>query len=120
MKPFFSESDCDTWAKDGPRISLAKANRLIQERAKVVFGRVDGNHGFFDKIRYHFAVAAGSTIDGGSTHQALLICVEEIEKDSAESLLRDYLIQYEQFLKCGKSISVAPWVTRAKRLLEGK
>lgn len=105
MVKFFSESDCDSWAKDGePRISIKKANRLIQERSKVVYGV--GNS-WVNKLH-----------DSIDTHQALLICVEEIEKDSAEKVLVD-LIEVMSEATCWSE----PFETlknRAKRLLEGK
>lgn len=96
-KPFFSESDCDSWAKDGhPRISITKANCLIQERAKVVYGRVDGNFGWLDICME------------SSTHQALLICGEEIEKDSEIKILKDLI---------NVTHPIADVINRAKRLL---
>lgn len=101
MTPFFSESDYDSEKDHEPRISLRKANRLIQERAKVVTG-----------------IGASWSLDKhyNDTHQALLICVEEIEKDSAESLLREMIEHCEKFQR----LEFLTWVDRAKRLLGGE
>lgn len=110
MKPFFNESDCDTWAKDGePRISLRKANRLIQERRHIVYGWIDG-----DGFRDFSQLKTLESYRGGATHQALLICVEEIEKDSAEKILKELIdcSLWEGPIKKLKD--------RAKRLLGGE
>lgn len=59
--------------------------------------------------------------DDAATHTARLIGIKLIEKDTAESLLRDYLVEYEKFMRGeGDSISVKPWVKRVRKLLEGK
>lgn len=107
---FFSKSDCDLppnikfedqscyakWFPGEKYISLNKANRLIQERAKVVFA-VPGDR---------WGESYDPTYD---THQALLICVEEIFKDSAEKILKTLMEEYPSHHLCD----------RAKRLLGG-
>jgi hypothetical protein len=123
-KPFFTEADCDVRenvyhaayhaSTQQSGISVHKANALIRERAKVVYGRVDGDHGWFDSSRGHFAVDADSLVDEGlSTHTALLICVEEIETDSAEQVLKD-------LSRVCDTKELNDLVGRAKRLLEKK
>lgn len=86
---FFKESDADLDVKNVSAeflrtalptkyISPDKANRLIKERGKVVYGRGREEHAWtdeqanFDKVK------------------ALLINIEPIETDSAEKILKDF------------------------------
>lgn len=126
-KPFFSESDCDLppnikfedqscyakWFPGEKYLSLKKANRLIQERAKVVYGVYVSSENGGDEM--HMSDKPNPDFDD---YQALLICVEEIAKDSAEKVLVD-LIKVMSEATCWSE----PFETlknRAKRLLEGK
>lgn len=121
MKPFFNESDCDVlgnkWVeKDNsntiqigcPGISLEKANRLIQERAKVVYG--------FGTESDPSLFGYDSELISNDTHQALLICVEEIAKDSAEKFVSDFAYELETKVP----FYFQKWADRAERLLKGK
>lgn len=80
-KEFFSESDCDmanvNCLINGPNpvhgISLAKANALIRERSRVVYGT--------DSVTHKGTMLWGeSHYKQDDTHQALLINVEKIEQ----------------------------------------
>jgi hypothetical protein len=119
---FFTEADCDcvkatvyypgTRMEGGTRvsaISLDKANHLIQERGKVVYGlSADGD---WMNEAHH---------DSSDTHCALLINVEPIERpDTAELLLRDLIVK----LDCGIGITDYEYANikdRARKFLEGK
>lgn len=86
---FFTEADCDmrdcaAHVMNTPptSISLAKANRLLEERGKVVYGHVK------DGVPNYWGPHENNTFE--DTHAALLICVEEIEKDTAESILKAF------------------------------
>ncbi len=103
MKPFFTEADCDSLDNGAPCLSIDEANQLLEERGKVVFGQWDriADHWHFndEKIDYH-------------THKALIICIEPIEQDSAEKILREIL---------GGTKSAEEWCNwteRAKAILE--
>lgn len=85
MKDFFTEADSGvgTVGSSGDSyISIRKANALIRERSRVVYG-----------WKHTKGMTFGEWLDSDSdTHQALIICIEPIEKpDSAESLLGELL-----------------------------
>ncbi len=53
------------------------------------------------------------------THTALLINIKPIARDTAEGLLREYLAEYDKFIRGEhEAIPVTPWVERVKRLLK--
>lgn len=122
MKPFFSESDCDRISYEYsnivhkqqaeriqvPCFSLDTANRLISERAKVVSCRYN-DLGLIQALQSSNGVPFIY-----DTHQALLICVEEIEKDSAEKFVSDFAHE----LETNVPFFFQKWADRAKRLLE--
>lgn len=58
-----------------------------------------------------------STVDEHKTHRALLICVEEIEKDSLEKLGHDFLKQWDDK---SREMNLAPLEKRLRQLLEQK
>ncbi len=117
MKPFFSHEDIKGCSGKGTLELSDYLNGLIAERGKVVWGRqrVDVNRKamiFFDEAL------------SGDTHQALLICVEEIEKpDTAEQILAE-LATYLSPGDCPQIHSTTvstELLRRAKKLLsEGK
>lgn len=84
---FFNETDCDIEYRTFPDgvnekwnsgFSIAKANRILRECGCRMFGK---------------DVSMGWTPwqDPSDTMSALLLCVEPIEKDSAEKILRDFI-----------------------------
>lgn len=94
---FFKPSDsdyrdvCGITFKDGKGfgrtdglnlISLDKANRLLLEKGTAVYGVKDKFTGLLNMNEQPGA---------SDTHSALLINIEPIERDSAESLLRDII-----------------------------
>jgi hypothetical protein len=92
-----------------PAITIAHANRLLKERGTVVYGYVIDSAGgigaWLDEKQEH------------STHQAIVINVTPIEKDTAESLLRS-LVDYITRIGSTYNIGHAPIeLIRAKRLL---
>lgn len=84
-KEFFTQADCDVeyfprrsdhyriWA-----ISPQKANRLLEERSRLVLGWEDQDLWTFGDIRRH-------------THTARIICVEPNAPDTLESLLKEII-----------------------------
>lgn len=83
---FFKESDCDV--ADG-EITLSKANRLLRERGKILYGHIDPN------MNSEWSAALSSeTVSERERYwcyQALLINVEPIPSpDTAESLLKAF------------------------------
>lgn len=125
IKPFFTEADCDVRAdlyynidfreKAGRTqttcISLDTANRLLEERGKVVYASGDEKY-WQDKKDAHLRIRVnqdGLLVD--STHQALLINIEPIEQDSAEKILRDWVDE------CKKYQVSSELIERAKKLL---
>lgn len=91
---------------------LMISNRLLRERGVIV------------KANFNWKDAEWHPNYPGdaATHQALLICVEPIEKDSAESLLREYV---ERVGDCHAPVwdtmeQKKSFVDRAKKLLEQK
>lgn len=91
MKPFFTQADCDIdydpgcfiqpdrskWA-----ITPEKANRLLQERGKVVYGKSENP---YDWQNYPIAQTCGT-----HNYRALLINIEPIEEpDSAEKIVAE-------------------------------
>lgn len=122
---FFKQSDADNpWAKSKGWITIHKANRLLRERGKVVYGRVDGNRGWFDNPNDHGSLVTVFSHGGQdkppeaieSTNLALLVCVEPIEKpDSAEKLLEDLIKR----VSCNHG-ELSELVNRAKKLLEDR
>lgn len=114
MKSFFTEADCDVNGKSDWRqqaclgISLDKANRLVEERGRVVYGQIDGDG------PYQFsALQVKASVHGEDTHQAFLINIEPIEQDSAEKFVRD-------LVSASNHPFSEPWMDRAKALLEKK
>ena len=130
MSDFFKESDLDghgTYTPDvqedtsgirsrrpmisidGPMISIDKANRLLRERGMKVQCVFRENEDSW--------YASNGCLD--KTHTALLICIEPIEKDSAEKLIRHTLATIEN----GHGIlneEFEHFKDRAKKLLENK
>ena len=126
-KDFFSEADCDLnvsrydqttheyiitlAAPSLSGISLDKANRLLRERGRVMQGFENASGGF----SFHEKANDGLRNEEYDTHQALLICVEEIEKDSVESLLKKLIEIGPAFYAHDGVIDL---IERAKKLLE--
>jgi|GEM_PF-6258083 hypothetical protein len=116
---FFKSEDCEFTKNTGrigqpilsiDFISLAKANSLLRERAKVVYTDDDKIPAWTDRQQEQY------------TKRALLICVEEIEKTTSESLLKKLIKASNDMnvsnLKLG--IIAADIADEAKRLLERK
>jgi len=96
-------------------ILAADLERLLR-RAPVVYGHKSGDLGNMAWVDYE-----KEQLHWTPTHTALLLNVKPIKKDTAKSLLRDYLVEYEKFKRGeGDSISVEPWVKRVRKLLEVK
>jgi len=119
MSDFFKESDCDVPREvvkiDGrfefskPLISLAKANRMFSEwlaKGKVVYGHKTSDTGLFQFYEQP------ATKD---THRALLVNSEELELDSAESLLKEAIANWENEWLAKPD---RKWYDRARKLLE--
>lgn len=126
---FFKLEDCElrviryenvTFNSDHNLISLDKANALLAERGKVVYG-AHGPKGDASDIA-EWDIGGVYCDNFKHTHRALLINIEPLEaEDSAESLLKEYLIEYERFLRGeGDHIPVTPWVIRVQALLAKK
>lgn len=82
MKPFFNETDFSVDYSRELRQDMAdRANRLLEERGKVVYGHADDpDMGWTENL-----------MEGvEDTHQALLINIQ-IEQDSAENFLKDFM-----------------------------
>lgn len=106
---FFTEADCDPQCYK-PYISLAKANQLYDEwlsKAKVVTAVIEK-----DKDIFWSDISADN-----DTHRALLINIEPLEKDSAESLLKEFA---DFFNKVESNSKLEKLLDRAKRLLKGQ
>jgi hypothetical protein len=88
---FFKESDCDysvDWqftqgTEKARAISLSRANALLKERGRVVFGQ-PGEHWTNAGDQYH-------------THTAILINIQAIETDSIEKILREFIKQADAY-----------------------
>lgn len=101
---FFASMEHAITCKDASDI----ANRLILERSKVVYGQSCG-----DLINWY------NNHSVADNHTARLICIEPVEKESAEKILREYVNWADGFLmKTGED--PFSWVERAKKLLERK
>lgn len=99
MKPFFTKADCEIPVLEyGDKrpwqwIHIDKANRLLSERGKVVYGPFKAEQAF-----------SGPEMTGGwfpqyhlrtnSSDKALLINIEPIEQDSAEKILKVLVEEY--------------------------
>lgn len=88
MKPFFAEADCEYLAlynssNDIKAISLDKANRLLSERGTVVYSGAE-------KL-----VWKTHPFNNLHAHTALLIHIQPIEQDSAESFVKDFITCYQ-------------------------
>lgn len=110
MSEFFIEEDF----KDFPNASkiVIKANCLLRERGVLVTGSARGLLGT-TTITKPFSDNTGLS----DTHQALLINIEPIERDSAEKVLAEFVACCEvgdPKLRWGELVS------RAKKLLEKK
>jgi len=110
---FFKPSDCESPVADHraqayrtDMIPLDKANRLLKERGKVVY-----SHRSSLEIGGWYPGA----VEPNPTHSALLINIEPIRKDSAESLLKEILDHHVQMKD-----QPLNWVDRARKLLEEK
>lgn len=120
----FTEADCDviqrkpwtavsgfagtcTGVSEIFSISLDKANRLLSERGKVVTGSISNEPlGRGLHVTQPFGEVTGSQ----DTHRALLICVEEIEQDTAEKIVAD-------LIERNGSHSISKLIERARKLL---
>lgn len=120
MKPLFTEADCylSHFLESSQRasMSVAKANCLFQgwlAKGTVVYGRIDGDHGWFNGVGVHTQIAGEY---GRSTHKALLINIEPIEvPDSAEKLLTE--------MASHQSLNFQSWsdfMVRARKLTQNK
>lgn len=108
MSEFFKQQDCNVIGSEWIEgklcnsisvgthaISLDKANRLLRECAQVVYAYMDPTSrpgGMWINEGTHYA---------DSTHRALLICVEPIERDSAESLLDELITDWDRYVNRG-------------------
>jgi hypothetical protein len=117
MSEFFTDADIEFISKSA-YISIDKANRLLRERATVVYGGKDCLGGEWSFVSHN---------SGESTHTALLIQITPIKQDSAESLLRELCElakdKREVFTFEPLEIKVKDLQTlieRAKKLLEPK
>jgi len=92
-------------------ISLDKANRLLRERGRVVR----------TNPKYISPGHWAPIFSDGDTHQALLINIEPIEKDSAEKILDDLIkIQPIAYDLGHAPIIHRELIERAKKLRGGK
>lgn len=126
MKDFFKESDCDVTRTIDYRhatsldsgiitclaISIEKANRLIRERGKVVYGceRKPG-----EMNREWLRPVTENNVPIGSSHTAILLNIEPVEQDSAEKFVADF---YEKGV-CDE-MNYQDLFQRAKALLDRK
>lgn len=116
MKPFFSESDIErSMHLSKPKEVADHFNQLVKERAKVVYGHrmlgVCGENWIYGTEQNP------PDAERSDTHQALLICVEPIEKDSADDLLKDLIAAYG---KRNEPMGLPDLIERARKLLEKK
>jgi len=114
MKPkceFFTINDFASWLDEGDaNWATKKANALLTERGTVVCG---GNKMLADgSFNNPFDAGPPSNQD---THTALLIDIREIEKDTAEGLLRECV----DMLNC-VDIGASDLLERARKLLGDK
>jgi hypothetical protein len=93
-----------------PTAAAARANYLLAERGVVVRGIVD-ERGYDAYSSYEHGP--------GDTHTALLINVQPIQKDSAESLLREIVDGYDKD-QYQYGTKIHERIERAKRLLGKK
>lgn len=102
------------------RYILAADLERILSQAPVVWGQKN-KYGVTEWGQYNDEQMETEGPSPFDTHTARLIGIKPIVKDTAESLMRDYLVEYEKFMRGeGDSISVEPWVKRVRKLLEGK
>ena len=76
------------------RCVIKTANRLLKERATVVYSRggpQPGMIGYWSDRKYSEHTELGKEESKELAHTALLICIEPIVKDSAEGLLREFI-----------------------------
>ena len=92
----------------GEYFDCVKADSLerILSEAPVVYGQNPG---------YGYTISRCPS----DTHSYLVVGADKIAKDSAESLLREFIEKYGE-LRVGYVDAFADWRDRAKRLLEGK
>lgn len=88
----------------------AIANRLLRERSQVVYGIVKGDD---------FTAFDTNSNSAYNTHTALLICVEPIERDSAEKILSGFVALIDEELNRVGPKTRALY-DRAKKLRGGK
>lgn len=114
----FKESDARAIDVNGCAwISIRVVNETFQAflaKGRVVYG--------FDDDTGAWTFERGKTEDGDiDTHQALLVNVEPIERDSAEKILRDLIETADSLPDKNPLLSVRYYVDRARALLkEGK
>jgi hypothetical protein len=84
-----------------------KANRLLRECGTVVYGKLE------DGYANWFSTESGKQPD--DTHRALLINIETIEKDTAESLLKQFVAIADDNFKGG---NMRELIERARRVLK--
>lgn len=103
---FFTDDDFLEWGNDASTLA-GIANIKLAERGKVVFGGkfcLGGEWSFVTQNR-------GDV----NTHRAILVCVEEIEKDSAEKVLRDWVKQWDTEVYA--RLPVETFIERARKVL---
>jgi hypothetical protein len=117
-KQFFTEADCDMWQNTTENkfsyqvkgISLARANELIEERGVVVYAHSEIEQRKLDC--YDWKPYANFL---GAQRKALLINIQPIVKDSAESLLKELVAQVENYTSISENMRKL--VDRARALL---
>lgn len=114
MSDFFKPEDFACTKPDWfGRDFAGLANRILAERGTVVYGRVDGDFGWFDTERKYGHHLNSSPIMASNT--ALLVNIQPIEQDSADKIIRD-LVSYD-------SSGSPEWlriIERAKKLTNGR
>lgn len=95
MSEFFKPEDFASWWNEknmqhecSAEKAAAVANRILAERGVRVYGSFDN--------AYNEAIGAWGDKASDDTHQALLIAVEPLRKDSAEGLLREIVNMWKQ------------------------
>lgn len=107
MKDFFTEADSDNpWSQNKGWINVEKANRLLRERSKVVYGSPD--------VGWMVCKPIKGSDDDWHTHQALIFSIEPLEQDSAEKFLREWIEHAENMVP---QLTQTPFIQRAKALL---
>lgn len=114
-KDFFTAADCDQYTNCDAAITLPRANALIRERSTVVYGAPDDMTGGGTIWETH-QLEQDKLVD---THTARIICVEPIEQDSAEKLVREILERTDKTYSpmWANNVEREEWLDRAKALL---